>query len=226
MKFWKHTLVLLSFLLLSTSSFAVDVVLYDWAFNANGLVSEGTAFPPDPLPSELDDSAFDWITGLGKLSVSHTAAADETYSFITFLDHEIDEAVNSFFNEYGAVSGTPLAAQSWEIDEPGYVFGDIYGNVLAGSLDNFNNVSDFWPADDVSMALGWEFDLKAGDILNIDFLVSDIAPLSGFYLEQYDPDSEFSLYFSSTAHIVPEPSTFLLIGVGIIGLLAGRKYLS
>jgi hypothetical protein len=107
------------------------------------------------------------------------------------------------------------------------VFGNIYTNFLAGSLDNSNGVPSSSP-DDVSMALGWAFNLTAGQTATIIFSLSETAPVSGFYLWQTDPDSKVDIYFSSTLNktggntSVPEPSTLMLMlsGLGFVGVAA------
>ena len=133
----------------------------------------------------VDDSLFDFSTGIGTLSVTTTGAGAHSVDF--FVDIEIDEVVNSFFNESGAASGVSAAGQSWEIDEPGFVFGDLFDNFLVSSLDGSNGV----PAgseDDVSMALGWDFVLGAGETSDIVFLLSTVMPTSGFFLSHTDAD--------------------------------------
>jgi hypothetical protein len=115
----------------------------------------------------------------------------------------------------------PAPGQSWEIDEPGFAFGDIFehfasSTALAGSqLDNSNGLPASSP-DDVSMALGLNLVLNSTELARISFLLSETLPTSGFYLEQTDPDSGVHIYFSSSTAIripgVPDlgPSLWLL----------------
>lgn len=73
---------------------------------------------------------------------------------------------------------------SWEIDEPGFVFRDIYDNFLLGTLDNA--IGSPLP-DDVSMALGWQFLLNPVEQGLLEFLLGTTPPV-GFHLRQFDPD--------------------------------------
>jgi len=179
-------------------------------FNVDGSIA-GFSTP-------FDFTAISWTT-------TFTTAGNHFY--ILFVDPDIDQNINTYFNEYGAAIGTLAAGQSWEIDEPGYVYGDSYANFLAGVLDNSNGVPSSAP-DDVSMALGWDFFLAPGQTADLFFLLTEYAPSSGFYLTQTDPDSNATLYFSSTLTIhggaqVPEPSSVVLLGAGLAGLAMARK---
>jgi len=163
-----------------SSASAGVIVLQEWAFNVNGVISDSLLGDPNPTSGALN------AEGLGTLTWSiNTPGA---HKFISFFDHDIDIPINTWFNEYGVANGAPAAGQSWEIDEPGYVFGDIYTNLTAGALDNSNGVP-VNARDDVSMALGWDFLLNSGDTATITLILSRTAPASGFYLSQTDPDS-------------------------------------
>jgi hypothetical protein len=202
---------------LCTAPTFADINLWDWALNIDGALT----LPGDALPSTVDASGFDFNTGLGTLSVTATAPGNHFVGL--FVDHELSEATNTFYNESGATSGTPLAGQTWEIDEPGYVFGDIYDNVIASSLDGSNGV----PAgseDDVSMAMGWDITVAAGIESIVTFDLSTVAPFGGFYLVHQDPDSGEKVYFSGDVQVVPLPSAVLLgsLGLGVAGRLVGR----
>src|SRR5688572_28622601 len=127
-------LVALNIVFYSSLTCSAEVNLFEFALNVDGTVSNPTQ--GDPTPAAVDLSGFDGSTGLGSITFSLTGAG--SHYFGAFLDHEIDEPINTFFNELGAVSGAPQAGQSWEIDEPGFgaIPGDIFDNFLGGTLDN------------------------------------------------------------------------------------------
>lgn len=157
---------------------------------------------------------------------NNTGAVLENTWFFVFLDAEIDQAINTFFNESGellSVSGTgagDIYADSWEIDEPGYVFGDIYDNLLAGVLDNSNNVA-VGAEDDVSLALGFNLGfLGIGDTVTIDMFIGRLLTDG---LCHIDEDSVDSFCWNGVASVVPaapvdvpEPSTVLLVLTGLL----------
>jgi hypothetical protein len=172
-----------------------EAVLYDWALNLNGALYGPTDVPPP-------GSSFNGTTA----TISYLAPAGGSYFFGLFVDHEIDEALNTFFNEYGSAAGAPPAGLSWEIDEPGYAFGNIFTNFAAGTLDNTTGVPAGAP-DDVSMALGWSLVLAPGDRADIAFTIALTAPAAGFYLWQSDTESADNVYLSTTATITPGGAT-------------------
>jgi len=194
-------------------------ILYDWLFTINGEIVD--AFSGDPVTGSMDASGFDWDQGLGTITLSYEAAEPGACFFIFFFDHEIDETADLFWNEYGSFSGEPPEGLIWEIDEPGYTRGDIYDHVLGGWLENSCDLVQ-GSEDDVSMAIGWQRFLLAGESVFITLVLSEDTPSSGFTLAQIDADSSRAIYLTSTLETraapapVAEPATLLLFGTGVI----------
>ena len=115
---------------------------------------------------------------------------------------------------------------SWEIDEPGYFFGDIFENLLAGTLDSSNAIPEGLSGD-VSLGLGFELGtLELGDSWGGSFQIS-LSDIGG--LSHSDPDSAFQYYFNGNVEVfrndpasVPEPPTLLMLTAGL-GIAAFRS---
>ncbi|MFB3827546.1 MAG: PEP-CTERM sorting domain-containing protein [Bryobacteraceae bacterium] len=207
---------------------ADDVELFDYAFNLQGGYTLN-ATPVLPAGMAMDDSGFDYLTGLGTLTIQ----AFNPGSVLAILGLNIDitnynsDPPNLYSDEYGSVNGAAPAGLSYEIDEPGYTIGHLFDDVAAGTLHNLNAIT---PAnvDDVAMALGWGFTLPAAHKATMTFVVSTSAPSSGFYLGQHDPVGP-DVYFSSNLNItptgggvVPEPSSWILLAT-VAGALGWRR---
>ena len=218
-------LLFFGFFFLSASASAATIELFDWAFYVDGIPYEDVNENSMPTIGTLSDD------GLGTLTWSTSGLGDHT--FLAFFDHEIDADTNGYDNEYGMAYGSPVEGQSWEIDEPGWDEdnpGDIYYNLLDGVLDNTNAVPQ-GSNDDMSWAMGWDFTLNQGQTADVSLELGLTAPSAGFYLSHTDPNSQETLYFSSTLSItggsasapVPEPGTVFLFSFGIMALLGMVK---
>jgi len=74
-----------------------------------------------------------------------------------FLDADLSAPDNTFFNEYGelialSAPADHIAADRWEIGEPGYLTGDLLTRATQGNLQNLSSLSAT-NLDDTAMAL-------------------------------------------------------------------------
>lgn len=193
--------------LFSTTAGAATVSLFDIGFNVNGV---------QPFPSGVDTTNLD-SNGLGSVSVRvNTAGANLV---IAYFDFDLGAAN---FDDTGVVSGAPGAGQSFEIDEPGFVFGDIYANFQGGALDNSNALDGI--QEDTAMALGLDLVLAGNERALVTFFTGLDRPEVPFFLAQIDEDGT-AVYFWTSALIeaAPEPGSLPLFGLGLAGLAAVRR---
>jgi len=239
----KRTVSLLILLAVSISM-ADPIDFFDWGFNINGnkylLKSSDPSIPSvdeTALPPTIDQSGFNWGSGLGSLTWNLDPGAADHYYIASFFDFEIDQegTILGWAADKGAVNNYTDSRLSYEIDEPGYTSGDIYDHLLnydgyASTFDNLvyndingaNNV-----VDDGSVGMGWNFDLTADQYATITFNVTTTDPVNGFYLKQWNSETNNAVYFTSNLTIeshtpppqgVPEPSAFSLILCGLASL--------
>ena len=202
-----RVLAMAAWLGVAGSASAAQVKLFELGINRDGVLPT-----PPGVTYALDAS------GLGAVRVLVAGAGD--HSVIGYFDFDIGDAAD---DDFGGTGGAPGAAQSWEIDEPGFVSGDIYDNFVAGALDNSNGVPA-GTANDVAMALGWNFGLPSGAV-EVVFYTSLLQPDVPFYLWQSDAGSEQTVYLWSviSPSDVPEPGTLVLFGIGLASLGLARR---
>lgn len=179
--------------------------------------------------SAITDPTGGAFTGLGSISRTYTTAG--SYNVLSFIDNEIDLSGTGFDPEFGGVVGAP--GYSYQIADPSSLAANFFLGGLNGSINKL-------PAD-VAVAMGWTFNLLAGQRATINFIVSDTAPADGYlthtdavYLDPQQGSYKMltdKIYYTSTLSIenigpapVPEPSTFVLLGSALAGLgLYARK---
>lgn len=217
--------------ILPRAAFA-DISLQESMLNVNGTQYYDTFSVPG-----LNVSGFNQTTGLGTITLTFNPGPG-SYYVTAYFDLEL--AV-PFYNEYGTAFGSPVAGQSWQIDDP--INGTIFANAQNNTLDNTNHIPG--TADnylgtctgsdcngDVSWAMGFNFTLGASQEEVVTLNLSQSAPSSGFYLQQthpVDPNNPVAVnaYFSGTAapqgtSSTPEPGTWMLLISGLCLLLLPR----
>jgi hypothetical protein len=218
-------------------SFAVSLLLAGLA-HAGPIGIAGLAgyfFSDATLIAQVDSGSLTYFSTLdpnnvGTFGWTFTNTSGSTLTNVSlfgFLDSDLDRDLNTFFNEYGTfidLSQPPsapagsIAPSSWQIDEPGFVFGTIKNDLLLGLLRNANFVPSSAP-DDVSLALGFlAGTLVPGQVATLTFQIST-SDIGG--LQQVDPDSGSNLYLNGYITLtqpqsgVPEPADSVFMGVGV-----------
>ncbi|MCW5964103.1 MAG: putative Ig domain-containing protein [Bryobacterales bacterium] len=186
--------------------------------------------------------------GFGELGWHFTNTGAEAiagFSFTVFLDPDLDPDDSVWFFEYAEFYGLALhpaapagalAPVAWEIDEPGFLFGDIVSNAsnaLGPVLDNTNAITaDF--VEDVSFA----FTFNVGSLLpnqTAKATVQLLRAASGAAIGHIDTETGGDAYYHAyltlssneedpgTPGEIPEPSTWLLMSGGLLALLLARN---
>ena len=182
--------------------------------------------------AEVAATGIDGATGFGTRNFTFTAAG--SYQVRSFFDLDLDVATTGFSYEFGRTYNSADPRMSWEVDEPGYWVGNLYEHFLGPGFDRTIGTDGFASEllpDDVAVGMGWDFDLGTGYLANLAFTASEEAPSSGFYIAQYEGYGSYApVYYYGTLEIlpvgeqvVPEPSTFLLLGTAMGGLALCRR---
>lgn len=221
--------------------------------NVNGTLYQdyfgGGSTPLSAIPG-MNTAGWDASTGFGTFAFTDTGTGARYFD--VFINLDLGAA---FWNEYGATNGPLATGQSYQVDTPDFDCdanrcGNIIQNANGNALDNANHIpgqldnylflcggDGGGPVNtacnnDVALALGFAYNVPAGDQAILTFAVSKTAPASGFYLSQTKPadgdnDAE-TVYFSGSLAVqpvtaIPEPSTIVLVGSAAVAALLRRK---
>lgn len=235
--------------MLATSAQAGPINPFDACLNINGAIhhmglgcfDDVVSDAPGNVSDNIETDANAAESGLGTVQVTLDDVGD--FFIGLFVDWDID---SFFFDEASGSGGTLAGGQSFEVDEPGWVDpddpffygGDLDQHFAAGRLDgtvlqNAGAGDSGGPEEDISLALGWDFSLDAGQSATVTFLLSDTQPDSGFWLSHTDPFAEVTFFYSSTLEIlgdepppplgVPEPGTLFLLGAALVSARLVRR---
>lgn len=190
----------------------VDAFLKVFEYDLSGqAIGRTSRFSVDPLPQDINYSFSSRLSDDGKsliltYGMKNTSLRDlANLTFFFFVDPEIgstttlgpeqnQQTIASGFNdEYGVIQGSPgkgaldADPDSWEIDEPGYLFGNIKENLLLGQLDDSNSVDRSNP-EDVAFALGFDLGtLPASRTGTVEIMLStNTSTLSNFHIQHID----------------------------------------
>lgn len=191
--------------------------LQDILININGTLSpEGTITGTGVTSTGFDTSSA--VVG-GTITITVLGSACSSCNVDVFL---FDPASVPYYNEYGAVSGTASAGESYQVDIPDYlsdsnITGTILANTSTDTLDDSNNVpgtvdnylgtcSGATCNDAVAMALGFDFTSPgAGEEEVITLTANSTGCVTGGIcletVQPVDPNNGTSsvVYFSGTA---------------------------
>jgi hypothetical protein len=220
--------LLLIFLLPGTAR--ADWQLWDWSANING-----ATYNPPALPGSVNDSGFDYNTGLGTMTFSF-AGAGANYAGLYLYPFYQHSSGLDLSTAYGTAGVAAPAGLSWEMEWPGMPDGagfTLFDYFAANALDNTNHVAAYSPPPtaccSVALAALHSFTLASNEIATLTFNVGNSAPTSGFYLQVTDHDATVnpSIYLTEQLNIrqtgsggdVPEPSAMLLLATVSAGVL-------
>ncbi|MPV86159.1 putative Ig domain-containing protein [Ostreibacterium oceani] len=201
------------------SSFAYELFELKVAVKADGvnaveaiqlpIQAQGNTFPNNLLVTFQNNLSSD---GKAIWRIDNNTGNDlANIQALNYVDLEIEEAQNTFFNETATLSAltlpdsptiiadySPQPANQWMADEPGY-----NGGTLLGAYDSFN-LSDAneqgATAEDIAVLFQHDItEVKAGDAFYIEVRVSESETDKG--IKQVDEASTQNYYINSIAYV-------------------------
>jgi hypothetical protein len=258
-KTWLWQIAVGGLLLAAHPVSAAQVGLADWCVNVNGNWNTSNACNGGTGPalsavnitagqtSPWDTSLEDGVNNNGLGSITVTLGSGAAQFVAVYLDYDVDYNTYASYDDNTTTAGSLPTGFSWETDNPS--FGNIGGDFTSfnnstpfGNVDNssVNNPAGANQCCDVAAALGIAgIDVPDGQNGTVVFTVSNVAPATGFYIQQTSndgvtngvPDSIFITAAVSFADqqpsSTPEPSTAALVigaGLTIAGLLRRNRF--
>ncbi len=216
------------------SVYELDAFVSVEGFDLNGPVQPGTSaqLSQYSLPAGMVYS-FTNALSADQTAVVLTYAFSNTTStvftnvrFFVLLDAEIDQSINTFFNEYGTVKGVAGhgavdgSPDEWQIDEPGFTTGTLYRNLFLGALDNSNSIPQSAP-NDVALALGFTIgDIAPGGAPALQVMISENGnSLGSLALVQHDSDPNSKTFITLSGGIAPALSGGVFVDANANGVM-------
>lgn len=209
--------------------------LADWCVNVNGDTTSACNFAGGG-GGAIDLTGFDQTlepapNTLGIITVMLGPGASQFVSL--YADYDLSYSLYGSFDDFASMGGALPAGWNFSVNDPNTpsLFTQFSGN----SLDNTNWLPT--PAGppsqccDVAWALSLgNINVAAGGSATATFVVSDVAPASGFYIQQTNQDTNESIYLQGNvggpgpAPGVPEPSTLGMVLLSGGFLVAWKRF--
>jgi hypothetical protein len=236
-------------LLAGRTAVAAQVGLGDWCINVNGNFNASNACnggsgasigsvnivsgQTTPWDTTLEDGINN--NGLGAVTITLGAGAMQFLAF--YADYDVDYNTFGSFDDSARTSGTLGTGWSFEVDDPNTsnIGSDIATFSNASPFPDTNNVGTAsgppTQCCDVAFALGvGGINVNPGGSATVTFTVANLAPKTGFYIQQTNADTNDSIFLSATLSVTnpgnstPEPGTFALgLGVACVALGMVRR---
>lgn len=156
--------------------------------------------------------------------VNNTGADLSNFQFMLYVDPDIgDDTTNEWVAPTGTLAATAFDPSTFQVGDPS--LSSIFTNLMAGTLNNANDFPDSSTLGDVSLALGFsKANFASGSVFEVRILLADDGQSIGsFSLTQNDPDFPDDSLTISGISAVPEPSSLVLVSIGLVATVLVRR---